>query len=306
MLSIVIVSYNTRELLRQCLVSVQRHSPDSEIIVVDNASRDESVAMVRNEFPSVRMVALDENVGFACGNNAGLPYATGEFVLLLNSDTVIEDDSLRRCVEYLEQHPDVGGLSPRLLGADERWQQPSHPFPSLANELRLACRRDVAMPKQEGETDGWLTGTALFLRRTALDEIGRTLDSGCFMYWEDCDLSARLRERGWKLVVLADAHVRHYGGASGGGTDQARRSDLDAWYIYGQARWYMHHRPAVESVALWFLQALDVVRMVGRSLLRGRKQDRVRAKTLAIALVRRLVGIAPPKPGSGRDGSVTR
>ena len=293
MLSIVIVNYNTRDLLRQCLASVAKFAPDAQTIVVDNASRDDSVAMLRAEFPKVETIALAENVGFARGNNAGLPIATGEYVLLLNSDTVVEDDSLAKCVAYLDANPDVGGLSPRLLGADGAWQQPMHPFPSLADELRQAFRRPT-----RGDPNGWLTGTALFLRSSAMREIGGKLDGGCFMYWEDCDLAARLRSAGWKLVVLDDAHVRHYGGASGGGADAARRPDLDAWYIHGQSRWFARHRPAMESVGLWLLHAFDVGRMTVRSILRsGRRNDRVRAKTMTRALVRRLIGIEPPRPG---------
>jgi GT2 family glycosyltransferase len=300
MLSVIIVNYNTRELLRQCLASLRRHAGAAQVIVVDNASRDGSVEMMRADFPHVEVVALPENRGFAAANNAGLRVAAGDPIVLLNSDTVVEDDSLDRCAAWMRAHPRVGALSPRLVGMDGEPQQCLYAFPTLAGMLRVALWRRA--PQGEGDVaDGWLAGTALFLRREALREVGGELDSGYFMYWEDADLSARLRECGWERVAYPGAHVRHFGGASAGAADAPMRADLLAWAVFGRHRWFARHRPAPEAVGLWLLDALDVP----RSLLRGWRRRRVsaagnNAKVLVKVLLWRLLGKVPPRPQAAR------
>ena len=297
MLSIVIVNFNTLELLRQCLASLREHAADAEVIVADNASRDDSPEMVRDEFPDVKLIVSPENLGFAGGNNLALAEATGEFVLLLNSDTVVRDDSLRRCVEWLQRNPAVGAVSPSLIGADGNPQQCVHPFPTLRDELRLAFRKQIEPPAGEGVTDGWLAGTALFIRASALEQIGGGLDATFFMYWEDCEISARLREKGWKLAVLPEAHVVHHGGGSGGGADATRRADLQAWYVYGKHRYFTRHRGRFESALVGVLEALNVGRMYLRSLRhRDRRGEAVHAKVLAKGVWRWLWGATPPRP----------
>ncbi len=298
MLSIVIVNYNTRAMLQACLSSVRDTVADAQIIVVDNASSDDSVAMVRRTFPEVILVELPKNVGFAAGNNAGLKYASGDPILLLNSDTVVLEGSLQQCVDYLESHPQVGALSARLLGADGQRQQSAHPYPSVWNDLRFAFRRPVAPANHQGITHGWLMGAALFLRRQAFEQVGGTLDEGTFMYWEDADLSIRLHKAGWLLAVHPDATIWHYGGASGGGQDNDRRSDLQAWYDYGQLRWYRRHRPLASQLALYLLEWHRVVRMTVQAMFHEHKTHHRRlAGVLVNALLSWPLGRKPPRPG---------
>jgi N-acetylglucosaminyl-diphospho-decaprenol L-rhamnosyltransferase len=304
MLSIVVVSYNTCELLRNCLASLQRHAPTAQVIVVDNASRDGSVPMVRTEFPTAEVVALTNNLGFAAANNAGLRLAAGDPIVLLNSDTVVEDDSLDRCAAWMQVHPRVGASSPRLVGVDDRPQQCLHPFPTLAEVLRVTFRHAEGVSNRR-VADGWLAGTALFLRREALRQIGGELDPGYFMYWEDADLSARLRERGWERVAYAEGHVRHYGGASSAAAAAPVRDELLAWYAFGRHRWFARHRPALEAVALWLLDALDVPRILLRGWRRRLPATRTRAWVLLKVLVWRLTGQAPPHPQKANAGMQT-
>src|SRR5258708_27586179 len=122
MLSVVIVSFNTRDLLRQCLSSLRRHEPGAQVIVVDNASRDGSPVMVRDEFPEAALVRSPTNDGFAAANNLGLRLATGDPVVLLNSDTLLHDPALSRCASWLDDHPRTGAVSPRLVGSDGKPQ----------------------------------------------------------------------------------------------------------------------------------------------------------------------------------------
>lgn len=300
-LSLVVVSYNTRDLLRQCLQSVQKHCPEAQVIVVDNGSKDGSPAMVRDEFADVVLLELPRNVGFAAGNNAGLPSAIGEFVVLLNSDTVLEDDSLQRCVAYFRRHPDVGALSPHLVGVDDRPQQCLYRFPNLRDKLRQAFRLNRPSAELIASQNGWLAGTALVLRHAALREVNGLLDDSFFMYWEDADLSARLQRAGWRVVAFPDACIRHYGGASGGGVDATRRPDLHAWYTYGEHRWFAKHRPLWEAAALWLLDFGDVFRRLLRGLVqRQRRGEWAHARAVAGVLCRRLVGLRPNLPGQSR------
>lgn len=304
MISIIIVSFNTRELLKNCLESVRRHCPEAEVIVVDNASHDGSADLVRDGFPEVMLVPLSENRGFAGGNNDGLKFASGDLLLLLNSDTVLEDDSLQRCARWMDEHPDVGAISPRLIGVDGKPQQCMHRFPSLKKRLRRTFWMKPK-PEPDGQSasgrlagPGWLAGTALMIRREALRQCGGGLDDHYFMYWEDADLSAKLLEAGWKLAEHPDAHVRHYGGASGGGPDAVRRSDLYAWYAWGEHRWFVRHRPIREAVGLWVLDSLDVFRKFIRGAIHpARRSEWIHSRTLAGVLLRRLFGQTPSSPG---------
>ncbi len=302
MFSVVIVSYNTRDLLRDCLASLERHEPGAEVIVVDNGSRDGSPEMVRESFAGVTLIALSENRGFAGANNVGIEQASGPYLVLLNSDTVLEDDALSRCVAELESEPTLGAISPRLIGLDGRPQVNRHPLPSLGAIARAVLDRP---PRPESAGEVWLPGTALVLRRQALEAVGGRLDDAYFMYWEDADLSARLLRDGWEARPYEGAHVRHFGGASGGGADASRRADLHAWFLHGQFRWFARHRPALEMVGLWLLLALDLPRCWARSLVRpGRRHDRIHARVLASTLVRFPLGLSPPRPAASTRPAV--
>ena len=296
MFSVIIVSFNTRELTRSCLQSLVTEEADAQVIVVDNASVDGSAAMVREAYPNKILVELPINAGFAGANNAGLAKADRPFVVLLNSDAEVIDDSLSRCVRRMEFDPSLGAVHPRLVGADGKPQKCLHRFPTLAEVARQAVR--LPTPLKSEIVDGWLAGTALVIRREALAAAGGGLDSGYFMYWEDADLSACLRRAGWKLALEEGAIVRHLGGASGGGPDAARRSDLFAWYFYGKHRWFRRNRPMWEAVSLWLFDAVDVPRRFGRGLRHAsrRPAEWAHAKVAARVLARGLLGLKPPRP----------
>jgi len=286
-LSIIIVSYNTCELLRQCLASVRKHSPASEVIVVDNASRDDSVAMVRREFPEVEIVALNDNKGFAAANNIGKEFASGDLLLLLNSDTYLEDDTLDRCATWMRAHPKVGAVSPRLIGFDNEPQLCAHPFPSFHSRLRQTFRYKAEVVEEQVEAGlGWLIGAALMVRRAALPLTQDLLDAGYFMYWEDTDLSSRLHEAGWSLAVYRDGHVRHRGGGSSNGPDGSQRPELYAYFLRGKFRWFTSHRPRWETSGIWILDLLDVGRKYLRGFVYCRNRERKQASQLARGLWR--------------------
>ena len=289
------VNYNTRDLLRVCLASVRRHEPTAQLIVVDNQSRDGSCDMVRAEFPEVTLIDAGGNLGFAGANNLGLAAATGEFLVLLNSDAELLDNTLSRCAARLHAEPELGAVHPHLIGVDGVAQLCEYRSPTLTDALRIALRRQPREPARQT----WLAGTALVIRRTALEAIGGRLDDGYFMYWEDADLSASLQAAGWHIAVEPTGLVRHHGGASGGGPDASRRTDLALWYQWGRHRWYRRHRPGWEAVGLGMLEASNSLRHLARGLsYRGRwRAERAAAGVIVRVLLLRLRGQSPPRPG---------
>lgn len=227
-LSVVIVNWNTRSLLEQCLRSVpQGVSSDHsvEIWVADNASSDNSASMVANSFPEVQLIANTENVGFARANNQALRLARGRHALLLNSDTKVLPGALSAMVDYLDRHSDVGAVGCRLLNADGSVQKSAwSAFPSLGsiaaeafwlNRLPLLNRTtqaseriltDAQLPVQVKH----LLGACLMVRGEALKQVG-TLDEDYFMYLEETDWCHRIDAAGWRIVYLPGAEVIHYG-----------------------------------------------------------------------------------------------
>ncbi|HEY0072368.1 MAG TPA: glycosyltransferase family 2 protein, partial [Chloroflexia bacterium] len=207
MISIVIVSYNTRDLLRACLRSLPGAAQGLgyEVFVVDNASTDGTVEMIRRQFPEVHVIANEGNVGFAAANNQGLEQARGTSLLLLNPDTEMQAGSLRTLHEWLAAHPEAGAAGPRLLNRDGSLQRSAHHFPTpgmlLLEQLSAAAlvrhvpwlnRRYLgAWAHDEPRRVDWLVGACLLLRREALASTG-LLDATFFMYGEEIDLFKRL------------------------------------------------------------------------------------------------------------------
>jgi hypothetical protein len=236
-LSVIIVSWNTRALLAQCLSSVfaavaePRQSaraaavsaPWLEVIVVDNASSDGSAQVVRQDFPEVRLLDNQHNLGFAKANNQAMPYCSGRYILLLNPDTEVHPGALETLVQFMDQHPGAGGAGGALLNEDGTLYPSCQPAPTLFRELwrlfhldRLRPIATYAMHRWETRTPrevDVLQGACLILRREALNEAG-LLDEDYFIYSEEVDLCHRLRWRGWQLWWVPQAVVTHYGGQS--------------------------------------------------------------------------------------------
>ncbi len=223
--SIVIVSWNTRDLLAACLESVYAAPPSEpyEVWVVDNASTDGSADMVRRRFPGVRLVAHEANLGFAGANNLALRRCRGDYVLLLNPDTIVQPEALNRLIHFLDDTPRAGGAGALLLNPDHTLQASCHPRPTLGRELWRLLHLDRLLPLGDYEMARWdrsrprqadvIKGAALMLRRQVLDQIG-LLDETYFMYSEEVDLCYRLQQAGWQLFWVPAATVIHYGGQS--------------------------------------------------------------------------------------------
>ncbi len=227
-LSIIIVNWNTRDLLRQCLHSVLADADTMqphrvETFVVDNASTDGSVQVVRAEFPWVRLIENEENVGFATANNQAIRQSCGEYLLLLNSDTEIRPGALAALVHFLDRHPAVGAAGARLLNPDGTLQISSYPAPTLLREFWRLFHLDALYPYACYRMQTWsldtpravdmVQGAALVLRRKTLNQVG-LLDEDYFMYTEEVDLCFRIRQAGWCIYWIPQAAIVHYGGQS--------------------------------------------------------------------------------------------
>lgn len=225
-LSIIIVNWNTRELLAQCLASLPGATAGliSEVIVVDNGSTDGSPALVAERFPSVRLLTNGENLGFVRANNQALSLAQGRYVVLLNSDTMAPLASLTRMVQFMDEHPTVGAAGPKLLNPDGTFQGSYAYFPTLGSVALSAAglaRRfylpydpsPAPRPDEVSHPVDWVPGACLLIRQTTLAAVG-LLDEGFWMYSEDTDLCYRIHRAGWEVYYLPDVEIVHFGGAS--------------------------------------------------------------------------------------------
>jgi GT2 family glycosyltransferase len=224
-LSIIIVNWNTQELLEKCLDSVISDigGIESEIIVVDNASKDGSVEMLQGRFPRVNLIVNRENPGFARANNQAIQMSKGRYVLLLNPDTIVKPGAVGCLLQYLKNLPGSGVAGPCLRNPDGSLQVSAYPRPRLFNEFWRMFHLDVIWPyanypmhrwnvKQIREVDV-LLGACMLLPRQALDSAG-LFDESFFMYSEEVDLCRRLQLSGWKLFWVPMAEVVHYGAQS--------------------------------------------------------------------------------------------
>jgi N-acetylglucosaminyl-diphospho-decaprenol L-rhamnosyltransferase len=228
-ISIIIVTFNTSALTRICLQSVLADSAGwdapIEIIVVDNASTDDTVSMISRLFPSVRLIVNAENVGYAKACNIGMRAANGRYLLLLNSDTQVQPGTLRALVHFMERHPEAGACGPKLLNEDQSLQPSGRPLPSFwsvalgmtrayrlwKRDLYIQLNRNYDQVASVGE----ISGAAIFVRRDVYQRVGG-LDERFFAYYEDVDWCKRIGEAGYKIYYVPEARVIHrWRGTSG-------------------------------------------------------------------------------------------
>jgi len=250
--SVIVVSWNARHHLRNCLASIRRECAPlvREVIVVDNDSADGSPEMVEQEFPEVTLVRAGRNLGFAGGNNLAMERAAGPLLALVNSDVVVHPGCMQRLVEQLDSHPEVALVGPCIVGADARVQGTCRRLPSVWNNACRALGLDLLFPgvpflsshemrhfrhdvRLEPEV---VSGCFWMVRKSAVRAVG-PLDERYFFYMEDVDWCRRFREGGWRLVFLPDARATHFGGGSTANAPirysiQYHRSNLTYWDKY--------------------------------------------------------------------------
>jgi GT2 family glycosyltransferase len=278
-ISIVIVTWNCKKFIAECLDSLAnyRADPQVEVIVVDNASEDGTLELVRESYRDVVLMPSEENLGFTKGNNVGIRKSSGRYLFLINPDVRVLNGCIAKMIAYMERNTRVGLLGPGMLGADGKSERSYMSRPTLWNLFCRALALDVLFPqsklfsgylmpyfdrKSTIEVDilnGWFWMT----RREALDEVG-LLDEALFMYADDLDWSKRFHDAGWKVVYFPEAESIHYGGGTTARAPirfsvEMQRADFQYWKKnYGRAS---------QLAYLCIVMLHQVIRLVGHSLL---------------------------------------
>jgi GT2 family glycosyltransferase len=227
-LSIIIVNWNTRQLLLDCIASIYKTVRRSsfEVIVVDNASMDGSVEAVSSAYPDVRVLKNSSNLGFARANNMAMKLMQGRYALLLNSDTYLKESSIGNMLDFMERHPEAGMCGPQLLNADDTKQNSVGDFPVLLTEFLSKRIIRVLFPKiyfrafrtrltvfREPTKVDVIIGACMMVRKKAIESVG-LLDEDYFLFYEEIDWCYRMHRGGWQVYHLPDAHVYHLAGQS--------------------------------------------------------------------------------------------
>jgi GT2 family glycosyltransferase len=269
--SVIIVSFNTKDILRECLESVERESDglQIEIVVVDNHSSDGSPEMIENEFPRVRLLRSTINLGFGAANNLAIEAAGGRYVILLNSDAFLCPGSLKAAVNNMNIHPEVALAGARLVGRDFSWQPSARMFPSIFNDTLvltgLAARfpksrffghfdRTWADPSEPAQVD-WVPGAFSIFRAQVLEKVG-LFDPRFFMYSEEVDLCRRIKKAGYQVWYWPDIQVIHIGGES---SRQVKNVELSSsgstqlvlWRMRSTLLYYRKHHGAKVWLTKW-------------------------------------------------------
>lgn len=270
-LSVLIVTFNSAPFLRPCLDSLlTQEYPNCEIIVVDNASRDDTTRIIRRHYPQVKLIASQSNLGFGNGNNLALEQATGDFIVLLNPDATLAPDCLQKAVAHMQQSS-VGMGGGLLQGPNQEWQPSARQFPSLLNELLVLSGLANRFPKSTffGRFDrswadpncvasvDWVPGAFAILRRDLIQRIG-LFDPRFFLYYEEVDLCRRIHQAGYTVQYWPDLVINHIGGASSETINELAFSSsgkqLTLWRMRSQLLYYRKWHGLLYS---WLVMILE-------------------------------------------------
>lgn len=255
--SVILVNYNSAALLRQCLKSIyeQTKGISFEIIVVDNASSDYSRQMVHSEFSHVHLIESSVNLGFSRGNNLGASVAKGTYLLFLNTDTILFENSIKLLADFLDEHSEVGAVGPKILFEDRYFQLSAGRLPNLFIEFidkiahSLARRWHTAvcplLERRFNKTKavGWLTGACLMVRQKAFAQVSG-FDEKIFMYFEDKDLCKRINSAEWQIMYCPLTSIIHLLAGSSRNVDKQKISKL---YRTSQLYYYRKHLGRLQS-----------------------------------------------------------
>lgn len=275
--SIIILNWNTRDLLADCLDSIAQTAGDLDItiIVLDNASTDGSQAMVQQRFPHVRLIVNQENVGFARANNQGMAVSDGRYALLLNSDALLTPGTLQALVRLADAKPQAGIVGAQLLNPDGSFQASHTPFPSLWREFLILSGVGRALygrwyPSRGPEEDkgpqivDYVEGACLLVRREAFEDVGG-LDESYFMYAEEVDWCYAMRAKGWQVWYQPAAKVIHLGG----GSSRNRRTQREGDLYRSRVRFFRkHYGDRLAELLKWQIYGFCAIKIAVHGLLR--------------------------------------
>ena len=269
-LSVIVISYNTLELLPKCFEYLKTAADGLtiEIFVVDNGSKDGSVELLQARYPEIQLIASKTNLGFAAANNQALTKAKGRYFVLLNSDAFLRPDSLTLAISHMERNPGVGLGGARLVGPDEEWQPSARSFPSALNDFLtlsgLSTRfsqsrffgradRTWADPGKAADVD-WVPGAFSIINPNALD-ISGLFDEDYFLYYEEVDLCRRIKQAGYDVMYWPDIVVVHLGGESSKKVSaelfSRSGSQLTLWRMRSQLLYYRKHHGHFVLLSYW-------------------------------------------------------
>jgi GT2 family glycosyltransferase len=259
-LSIVIVSFNTKDILKECLVKLFAYAKHltTEVIIIDNHSHDGSQDMIREEFPEARLIESSVNLGFAAANNLGFRLARGRYIVLLNSDAFIHEDSLQKAFKHMEDNPLIGLGGGQLISRDGSWQPSARMLPSLLNDFLHMSGLAAKYPHSRffGRADGtwispmisrkcgWVPGAFAIVRKEVLEKVNY-FDEKFFLYYEEVDLCQRISHLGYDIWYWADVIITHLGGESSKTVKHlsltSAGTQLTLWRMRSQLLYYRKH-----------------------------------------------------------------
>lgn len=308
--SIVIVNWNTRDVLRGCLRSIFEQTKDIsfEVVVIDNASTDGSPDMVRTEFPSVILIDNTVNKGFAAANNQGLVRMAGRYALLLNPDTIILDGAIQRCVALADAEPDIGVLGCQVLEDEHTIQKTGFSFPSVWTLFLINSRLMRLMPRSRllGKPElGWwdrrsdqdidiISGMFMLVRREAIEQVG-IMDEAYFVYGEEADWCYRFAKAGWRRHFTTAARIIHLDGGSKSTSQVSARMYVQlqkSMMIYARKHLGPLSALAVKGIYV-AANAIRFAAWTAKAALRGDPVTRSRATAAGAALRFHLLGKSP-------------
>jgi len=278
-LSICIVNWNVKDLLKACLGSIYTNTKDIsfEVIVVDNNSSDGSVQMIKSDFPQVKIIENKINAGFTKANNQAIKIAQGRHVMILNPDTEVVDNALNKMIRFLESRRDCGALGCKLLNTDGTLQRSCRTFPSLEVMFYSSLFLDQLFPKSRIFGKYFMTwwdfndvrevdqpmGSALMIRKDALDKVG-LFDENIFIWFDEVELLYRIKKAGWKIYFMPEAQIKHHLSQSFKQWKSVPQM-IQGAIIWRKSRNYFFkkHKGTLSVFALWAFDILQVVIIIG-------------------------------------------
>lgn len=283
-LSVILVSYNTAGMLPECVAALRKSLErlTHEILIVDNASRDGSAALIRRDFPDCRLIENDVNVGFGRANNQALAWARGRYVLLLNTDAFVLPDTIDKTVAYMDAHQQCGILGVKLVGRDGVLQPSARYFPTPMNIFlnRTGLGRvftnvrmvdDMNWDHKSVRRCDWVPGCYYLVRREVIDKLG-LFDPRYFLYYEEVDHCLAARKAGWETVYFPDTTVVHIGGESAKSDSEvtAGGRQIEAIQIESELLYFRKNHGILAVVADIVLTSLADAIVIVKRLIRGR------------------------------------
>lgn len=299
LLSIIVVSFNTRDVTRECLKRVYEYGAglDMEVIVVDNASRDDSVAMLKAEFPQATLLCTERNLGFAGGNNVGIRVARGRYLLLLNSDAYLFPDTLANTLKAMEDNPKWGILGVKLVGEDGAMQPSARMLPAPWTKFLVIsgiAHKHRHSPRLGGpdytwwdhsteKIVGWVPGAFFLVRREVFDAIGILNEERYFLYFEEIEFCRKSAKAGWPVVFYPHAKCIHLGGQSSESTGKVTKAGRQLTYLRVQSefRYYRANYGLLKVLLAAGVELFWKRVVIFKNIIKGGMQGRIKREDAA-------------------------